>query len=300
MTWVIAACGSALFAGIVSILAKLGMRTIDSDVATAIRTGVVFVFSLLICAATGALGQIVSIDATALLLIVLSGFATGASWLCYFKALSVGDVNKVTPVDKSSIALSILLAIVFLGETSNLGIKLTGCALILIGTLLMIERRNVSSGEGLDSASRKGQRNGRGWLFYAILSAVFAALVAVISKLGFQNVDSNLGTAIRTVVVLVMAWGIVIARGKVQLVSGANRREMIFVLLSGVATGASWLCYFYAIQNGVVSAVVPIDKLSIVVSIAFSYFVLREPLSLKAVVGLCLIVSGTLLMTIFA
>lgn len=289
--WLFAACGSALFAGVVSILAKCGIRTIDSDVATAIRTLVVLVFAWLMAFMVGSVPTIGSISSHSMLFLVLSGAATGASWLCYFKALSLGDVNKVVPVDKTSAVLSILLAIVLLGETTNLAAKLVGSAIILVGTLRMIERKAESVGAGAQ------QR--RTWLVYAVLSAVFAALVAILSKVGFQDVESNLGTAIRTVVVLIMAWGIVIGRGKLGLVRGVNKRELVFVLLSGVATGASWLCYYYAIQNGVISVVVPIDKLSIVVSIAFSFFVLHEHLSRRALVGFIAIVAGTLLMVAF-
>lgn len=292
--WIIAACASALFAGIVSIFVKCGVRTTDSDVASAIRTSVVLVFAGAIALATGAMEGLASLSIEAVLFLVLSGLATGASWLCYFKALSLGDVNKVVPVDKASIALTMLFAVVFLGETSNLWAKLLSIILILAGTLLM----SISRGS-LREASRERQGT-HGWLFFALLSAVFAAFVAVLAKVGFQDIDSNLGTTIRTVVVLLMAWAVVAGKGKLKLVPSVKRSELGFIIASGIATGASWLCYFYAIQNGAVSVVVPIDKLSIVVSIAFSYFVLREPLARRALAGLFLIVCGTVLITAYS
>lgn len=286
MTWVAAAFASAFFAGITSILAKLGLSSTDSDIATAVRTCVVLVMAWLMAALVGSVGSVFSISPQALAFLLASGVATGASWLCYFRALSLGDVNKVTPVDKSSTALSILLAIVLLGEADHLLLKLVACAVILGGTFLMIERRR-----GTEPAA-----TGSSWLLYAVLSAVFAALVAILSKVGFADVESNLGTAIRTTVVLVMAWGIVAGKGKMGLVRSINRRELLFIVLSGLATGASWLCYFYAIQTGVVSAVVPIDKLSIVVTVAFSVLVLHEKMPARARAGLALIVAGTMAM----
>ena len=312
--WLIAAFGSAFFAGITAILVKCGVRTTDSDVATAVRTVVVLMFAWLMAFIVGSIPSIWNISAFSLCFLLLSGVATGASWLCYFKALSLGDVNKVIPIDKTSTVLTILLAIVLFGELDNLVLKLAGSAIILVGTFLMIERKPSipSSGEsGMDAALSPGEsvaysahRNksalGRSWFIYAVLSAVFAALVAILSKVGFQDVESNLGTAIRTVVVLIMAWAIVVGKGKLPLVKTINLRELGFVLLSGVATGASWLCYYCAIQNGLVSVVVPIDKLSIVVSVAFSSWVLHEHLSRKAFVGLLGIVAGTMLITVFA
>lgn len=289
MNWIAAAVASAFFAGITSILAKIGLGHTDSDIATAIRTAVVVVFAWLMAALVGSIPTLPSISPSSLGFLILSGIATGASWLCYFRALALGDVNKVAPVDKSSTALTILLAIVLLGEWSNVALRLVACALILTGTFLMIERKSNGTGESLSTETHS-------WLFYAVLSAVFAALVAILSKIGFADVESNLGTAIRTCVVLVMAWGIVLGKKKLPLVKGINRKELRFIVYSGLATGASWLCYFYAIQNGQVSVVVPIDKLSILVTIAFSYFTLHEKLTPKALGGLGLIVFGTLLM----
>lgn len=286
--WIAMAALSAFFAGVTSILAKCGIRKTDSDVATAIRTVVVLVFSWVMVLVVGSLPTITAISPRSLLFLVLSGLATGASWICYFKALSAGDVNKVVPIDKSSTILTVLFAIVVFHETNHLAVKLAGTALIAAGTLLMIEKK------------QGGQASGRPWLLYAVLSAVFAALTSILAKVGISGVESNLGTAIRTCVVLVMAWAIVLGKGKLPHVSAVDRRELSFICLSGVATGASWLCYYYAIQNGVVSVVVPIDKLSILVSIGFSALVFQERLSKKALLGLALIVAGTLAMAVFA
>ena len=287
--WILAAVCSALFAGLTSILAKCGIRKTDSDVATALRTVVVALFSWIMVAVVGSFSTISSISRTSLLFLVLSGLATGASWICYFKALSLGDVNKVVPIDKSSTVLTVLLAIVLFGETNNLAVKLTGTALLGAGVLLMIEKKQSAAGS-----------TSRAYLPYAVGAAVFAALTSILAKIGISGVESNLGTAIRTVVVLIMAWCIVFMKGKQTQVRSVDRRELLFIALSGVATGASWLCYYYAIQTGVVSVVVPIDKLSILVSIAFSRAVFGERLTRRAAVGLLLMVAGTLAMTLFA
>ncbi|MBO4352540.1 MAG: EamA family transporter [Eggerthellaceae bacterium] len=287
--WVAAACGSALFAGLVAVLGKLGVQTTDSDVATAVRTVVVLALSWAAAGLAGSIDTIGSLSATTWTFLILSGLATGASWICYFKALSLGDVNKVVPIDKSSAVLAALLAIVLFGETTNLAVKLVCIAAILAGTMLMIERKNVSPKTG-----------GRGWLAYAVLAALFAALTAILGKVGIDGVESNLGTAIRTCVVLAASWGIVAWKGKLRLVRQIDRRELAFLALSGLATGASWLCYYYAVQTGVVSVVVQIDKLSVLVSIAFAWLVLGEKLSLKAAIGLALLVVGTVVMTALA
>lgn len=285
--WLLMAILSAFFAGITSILAKCGIKKTDSDVATAVRTLVVLIFSWIMVFVVGSAGDIFNIETKSLLFLILSGLATGASWICYFKALSIGDVNKVVPVDKSSTVLSILLAIILFGETDGLVFKLIGTAVLAVGIFLMIEKRNTD------------QKSGSGkWFIYAALSAVFAALTSILAKIGITGVESNLGTAIRTCVIIVMAWIIVFAKGKRKQVRSIGKRELIFISLSGIATGASWLCYYYAVQNGPVSAVVPIDKLSIVVTIAFSYFVFKEKLSRKAFVGLCLMIAGTLAVTL--
>ena len=287
--WLIMAALSALFAGLTAILAKCGIKKTDSDVATALRTVVVLLFAWVMVFVVGSAGTVTEISAKSIIFLILSGLATGASWICYFKALSVGDVNKVVPVDKSSTVLTVLLAIILFGETERLAVKLIGTALLSVGVFLMIEKKKTEAKE-----------TKRIWLPYAIGSAVFAALTSILGKIGITDVESNLGTAIRTGVVLVMAWLIVFMKGKGSELKKLDRKELVFIALSGIATGASWLCYYYAIQNGVVSVVVPIDKLSVVVSVVFSWYVFKEKLSRKALAGLILIVVGTLAMAIWA
>lgn len=294
MDWILAAAASALFAGVTSILAKMGIEHTDSDVATAVRTTVVLAFSWLMAAISvgDVPAAVAAIAPRSYLFLGLSGLATGASWICYFAALAAGDVNKVVPIDKSSTALSVFLAIVLFGETGHLTVKLAATAAILAGTFLMIERK-----EAQGAAAPEG---GRRWLVLAVLSAVFAALTSVLAKVGIEHVDSSLATAVRTCFVLIMAWVIVAARGKLGLVRGIDRRELGFICASGVATGVSWLFYYYAVQAGQVSVVVQIDKLSILVSIAFARIVLGEHLSRRAAAGLALIVAATLAMTVWA
>lgn len=285
--WIVYAFGSAIFAGLTSILAKCGIRQTDSTVATAIRTIVVLAFSWLMVFVVGSQGQIGSIEGKTLIFLILSGLATGASWLCYFKALQIGDINKVVPIDKSSTVLTILLAFIFLHEEISLT-KAIAVVLIAIGTFMMIEKKDAKPQES----------KGKGWLFYAVGSAVFASLTAILGKVGISGVESNLGTAIRTVVVLIMAWVMVFATGKQGEIHKVPKNELGFICLSGLATGASWLCYYKALHDGLASVVVPIDKLSILVTIAFSYIVFHEHLSKKAAGGLILIVAGTLVMLI--
>lgn len=287
--WLTAAVFSAVFAALTAILAKCGIRKTDSDVATAIRTAVVLVFSWIMVFISGSAGSISQISAKSLIFLTLSGIATGASWICYFKALSLGDVNKVVPIDKSSTVLTVLLAIICFGETEHLAVKLIGTALLGVGTLLMVEKKQTEN-----SAS------GKGYLLYAVGSAVFAASTSILAKVGISGVESNLATAIRTAVVLVMAWLIVIIKGKLPQLKMLDKKELGFIALSGIATGGSWLCYYYAIQNGVVSVVVPIDKMSLLPTVIFSYFVFKEKLSKKAAIGLALMLAGTLAMAIFA
>ena len=285
--WILYAFGSALFAGATSILAKIGIEDVDSHVATALRTIVVLIFSWLMVLVTGTLSGIKDISGHTLLFLVLSGLATGASWLCYFHALQKGDINKVVPIDKSSTILTILLALIFLHE--GLSWAKAGCVcLIGVGTMMMITRKEVS----IDNSGKDGS-----WLIYAVLSAVFASLTAILGKIGISGVDSNLGTAIRTTVVLVMAWLMVFMKGKQHEVRQIEKKELLFIGLSGIATGASWLCYYRALQEGPASVVVPIDKLSILVTIAFSWIVFYEKLTRKSAVGVVLITVGTVLMT---
>ena len=288
MMWLLYAVGSAFFAGVTSILAKCGIRKTDSTVATAIRTVVILVFSWLIVFLIGAQSGISSIDGKTLVFLILSGAATGASWLCYFRALQIGDINKVVPIDKSSTVLTILLALIFLHEGLSFP-KLLAVVVITVGILLMIEKKDVET----PSQSGKGS-----WFFYACGSAFFASLTAILGKIGISGVESNLGTAIRTTVVLVMAWMMVFVTGKQKELRGIPRKELFYICCSGIATGASWLCYYHALQDGPASVVAPIDKLSVLVTVAFSYFVFGEKLSRKAGVGLALLTGGTVVMAL--
>lgn len=286
--WLLYAVGSAFFAGVTSILAKCGIRKTDSTVATAIRTVVILVFSWLIVFLIGAQSGISSIDGKTLVFLILSGAATGASWLCYFRALQIGDINKVVPIDKSSTVLTILLALIFLHEGLSFP-KLLAVVVITVGILLMIEKKDVKT----PSQSGKGS-----WFLYACGSAFFASLTAILGKIGISGVESNLGTAIRTTVVLVMAWMMVFVTGKQKELRGIPRKELFYICCSGIATGASWLCYYHALQDGPASVVAPIDKLSVLVTVAFSYFVFGEKLSRKAGVGLALLTGGTVVMAL--
>lgn len=286
--WIVYAVGSSFFAGITAILAKCGIRNADSDVATAIRTAVVLVFSWVMVAVTGCFSQITQIDGKTLLFLVLSGLATGASWMCYFRALQMGDINKVVPIDKSSTVLTILLALVFLQEGLSVG-KFISVILIGVGTMLMITRKET---EGQEKNEKKS------WLLYAVLSAVFASLTAILGKVGIEGINSNLGTAIRTTVVLAMAWLMVFVQGKQDKVSQIEKGELGFISVSGLATGASWLCYYRALQEGPASVVVPVDKLSMLVTIAFSWIVFHEKLTAKAAVGVVMITAGTILLAV--
>ena len=286
--WIMFAFGSAAFAGLTSILAKCGIKKTDSTAATAIRTIAVLAFSWLMVFIVGSQSEITSISLKSWVFLILSGIATGASWLCYFKALSLGDINKVVPIDKSSTVLTIILALIFFGEEIT-PVKLAAIVLIAVGTFLMIQKKETKASSG-----EKGKS--AGWLIYALLSAVFASLTSILGKIGIDNVESNLGTAIRTAVVLLMAWMMVFITNKQSSVKQIDKKELCFILVSGVATGASWLCYYKALQDGPASVVVPIDKLSILVTVAFSYIVFKEKLSVKSLVGLIMIVAGTLMM----
>lgn len=282
MLWLLFAVFSAFFAGVTAILAKIGVKNTDSTVATAIRTVVILLFSWLLVFLTGAQKSLSLVDGKTLLFLILSGLSTGASWLFYFKALVNGDVNKVAPIDKSSTILTILLAFVLLGEPITLG-KGAGIIVMGIGTALMLERRDIG----------QNRAKGKSWLLYAVLSAVFASLTAILGKIGIAQIESNLGTAIRTIVVLLMAWVMVFVTRKHGEIRHIDRKSWLFICLSGVTTGLSWLCYYRALQDGQASVVVPIDKLSIVVTIAFSGFFLKERLTKKSLLGLLLIVAGT-------
>lgn len=280
--WLFFALGSAFFAGITAVLAKIGIENVNSTLATALRTVVVLAFSWLMVFVVGSQGGIAQISGTTLLFLVLSGLSTGASWLCYFKALQLGDVNKVAPIDKSSTVLTILLAFIFLGEPVSIPQAL-GVVGIGVGTLLMIAKKEVED----------GKPHSKAWLVYAFLSAVFASLTSIFGKIGVENVESNLGTAIRTIVVLVMAWVMLFVTGEQKGIRSIGKKSWVFLFLSGITTGLSWLCYYRALQDGPASVVVPIDKLSILVTIVFSWIVLKEKLTPKAAVGLVLILAGT-------
>ena len=284
--WILFAFGSGFFAGITSVLAKCGIKQTDSNLATATRTVVVLVMAFLMTLVVGSLNTISSITAKSWIFLVLSGLSTGASWLCYFKALQNGDINKVVPVDKSSTVIAMLMAFVFLHEKLT-WIKALCMAAVAAGTYLMIEKKDVSQKD-----------NKRVWLFYAVLSALFAAATSILGKIGIDGVESNLGTFIRTCVVLVMAWLVVLVTRSGKNIKFVPLKELIFILLSGLATGASWLCYFKALKDGPASVVIPIDKLSILVTVAFSYVFFKEKLTAKAFVGLNLITVGTLCMLI--
>lgn len=283
--WLLYAVGSALFAGLTSILAKCGIRKTDSTVATAIRTIIVLIFAWVMVFVVGSQGTIASIPARSLAFLGLSGLATGVSWLCYFYALQRGPIDKVVPIDKSSTVMTILLAALLLGESVTLT-RGIGVVLIAVGTFLMIEKNG-----GV-------QKEENGWMLAAFGSAIFAALTSILGKVGITGVESNLGTALRTGVVLIMAWVMVFVQGKQGQVKAVPKNELGFICLSGLATGASWLCYYKALQLGPASLVAPIDKLSILVTVLFSYIVFHERLSRKALTGLAVLVAGTLVMLV--
>ena len=292
--WLLYAFLSALFAGLTSILAKCGIKKTDSGVATAIRTIVVLIFSWIMVFIVGAQGEIGSITMKTWIFLILSGLATGASWICYFRALQIGDVNKVVPIDKSSTILSILLAVILFRESISIQ-KMIFVIMIAVGTFLMITKKKAAIQK---NPERKAKWQGS-WLVYAVLSAVFASLTSILGKIGVEGIHSNLGTAIRTVVVLIMAWVVVFVTGKQATVKNIEKKEMGFICLSGLATGASWLCYYTALKAGVASVVISVDKLSMLIAIAFSYLVFKEKLTGKALAGLALITAGTLLMVVF-
>lgn len=286
--WLLYAFASAVFAGITAILAKIGIKNTDSNLATAIRTVVILIFSWLMVFIAGSQNMLSAINSRTLLFLVLSGLATGASWLCYFRALQLGDVNKVTPIDKSGIILTMLLAFLILGEPITV-FKAVSMIAIGTGTYLMIEfKKNMESKAGKNIK----------WMVYAVFSAVFASLTAILGKIGIEGIESNLGTAIRTVVVLLMAWLVVFVLKKQDGLKRIDKKSWIFICLSGITTGLSWLCYYKALQEGQASIVVPIDKLSIVVTVGFSYIFLKERLTVKSLTGLVLVVAGTLLLLV--
>ena len=290
--WILLAFASAFFAGLTSILAKCGIKRTPSETATAIRTGVVLAFAWIMVFIVGSQSTITDISVKSWVFLILSGLATGGSWLCYFRALSIGDVNKVVPIDKSSTVLTMLLAFILFPDTEKLtAVKAVAMVLIAVGTYMMIEKKK-------QEANGAEAKSSNSYLVWALASALFASMTSILGKMGIDGVESNLGTAIRTAVVLLMAWTVVLVTGKAGTVKAIPRRELGFICLSGLATGASWLCFYRALQDGLASVVVPIDKLSILVSIGFSRVVFKERLSRKAAVGLAIIVVGTLMMVI--
>ena len=284
--WIGLACLSALFAGVTAVLAKIGLKNVDSSLATALRTIIVLIFSWIMVLFAGTQEQLKYIDSNTVLVLCFSGIATGLSWLCYFKALQLGDVNKVTPIDKSSTILTMLLAFIFFDEKITM-LKIISMIIMSLGTYMMIEKKQVVN-----------KVTNNHWLLFALASALFASLTAIIAKIAMLNIDSNLGTFIRTAVVLIMAWGIVFYQQRYHTIKEITKKNWLFLFSSGITTGLSWICYYKALQLGEASIVVPIDKLSIIVTIIFSYFVLKESLSKKAVAGLILIVAGTMLLLI--
>ena len=286
--WLLYAVGSSFFAGITAILVKIGVEDTDSHLLTALRTIVVLIFSWIMVFVVGSQGTISEVSPKTLLFLCASGITTGASWICYFHALQIGDVNKVVPIDKSSVVLTILLGVLFLGEPMSVS---KGICVILIaaGTYLMIEKKQ---------GTEEGKKKSKSAILYALLSAVFASLTALLSKIGIVGIESNLGTAIRTIIVLIMAWLIVLAGGKQKQIRDVSRKSWTFIILSGIATGLSWLCYYRALQDGPISVVLPIDKLSILISIAFAYIIFKERLTRRSGLGLAMIVAGTLVMVV--
>lgn len=295
--WLLFAFGSAFFAGVTAILAKIGIKNTDSNVATAIRSIVILIFSWIMVFIVGSFNTISSISPNTFIFLILSGLATGLSWLCYFKALQIGDVNKVTPIDKSSTVLTMILAFLVLNEPITLT-KFIGMIGIGVGTYMMIVKKDLGDSSGVTKSDVETSIKGKSWLFYALLSAAFASLTSVLGKIGITGIESNLGTAIRTIVVLIMAWVVVFVTKKQGDVKNIDKTSWIFIILSGITTGLSWLCYYRALQDGPASIVVPIDKLSILFTISFSYIFLKEKLNTKSFIGLIIIIIGTLTLLI--
>lgn len=281
--WILYAFGSAFFAGITAVLAKCGIHDTNSHVATALRTIVVLIFSWIMVFIVGSFHEIANLSYQAILFLVLSGLSTGASWLCYFRALQLGNINKVAAIDKTSVVLTMILSFILFHETVDI-YKIIGMILMMTGTFLMLEKKETS------------QKEDNHWFIYAVLSVVFASLTTILGKVGISHIESNLGTAIRTSVVLVMAWVVVFATNAQNSVKEVPKHELIYIFLSGIATGTSWLCFYRALQIRPASLVTPIDKLSILVTVLFSYIVFHEKLNLKSFIGLMMIVAGTLIM----
>lgn len=288
--WLILAFLSAVFAAMSTVLAKLGEKDIDSTFATFLRTGVVLVFSWMIVFMTGTVSQIGQIEKSAWIFLVLSGLATGGSWLCYFRALQLGNAGSVAAVDKTSTVLTVILAFIIFDEKVT-AVRIGAIVLMLAGALLVA----YDGGKNRNSDNKSVKRQ---WILYAALSAVFAALTSVLAKLGIKGLDSNLATAVRTVVVLAMSGMMIPIKSRGKQLAVPKGKQALTLVLSGVATGGSWLCYFNALQTGQASVVVPVDKLSIVLIAVFSRLFLKEKLSAYTVAGLAAVTVGTLLMLV--
>jgi len=287
--WFLYAIGAAIFAGLTTVLAKIGVKEVDSHLATAIRTMVVIVFSWGIVFFVGSQDGIRHIGGVTWVFLILSGLATGGAWLCRFRALKLGNVNKVTPITKTSTILTMILAFIFLREPLGL-VTVIGMIMMGTGTWLMLELKKGAAAEN---------SSGKGWLFYAALSAIFASLVAILGSVGVADMDANLWTAIRTVVVAVLSWVMVYTTGGPKGIKNINTKSWVFLVLSGVATGMSWIFFYHALQIGNASLVVPIDQLSILITMGFAGWFLGEKFSRQSLIGLALLATGILLPAIW-
>lgn len=288
---IILALLAALFASFTAILAKIGIEKVDSNLATAVRTVVVVIMAYLMVAITGQTDSIFNISMKSYIFLILSGLTTGMSWLCFFKAIQIGDVSKVVPIDKASVVLTILLSFIILGEPAT-AFVVSGGIIISIGTFVLIGKEKKN-----DRKKKKGF-NTKSYIFLAVLSAVFAALTNILAKIGIEDVDSNVATFIRTVVIILFAWGIVFFQGTFKELKNISKKSYLFLLLSGAATGLSWLCYFAALALGKVSIVNPIDKFSVVLTMVLSFIILKEKPTKNTIAGAILITIGTALLII--
>jgi bacterial/archaeal transporter family protein len=286
---IILALLAALFASFTAILAKIGIEDVDSNLATAVRTIVVVIMAYLMVVITGQTGNIMAVSAKSFIFLVLSGLTTGLSWLAFFKAIQIGDVSKVVPIDKASVVLTILLSFLVLREPATMPV-VAGGVIISIGTFVLIGKDKKKK------TQRKKVFNTKSYIFLAIMSAVFAALTNILAKIGIEDVDSNVATFIRTVVIILFAWGIVFFQGTVKELKKISKKSYIFLILSGAATGFSWLCYFAALAIGKVSIVNPIDKFSVVLTMILSFIILKEKPTKSTVTGAVLITIGTALL----
>ena len=282
MMSIILALLAAVFAAFTSILAKIGIQKVNSNLATAIRTIVVLLMAFIIVVVTDQLDAIFDVTSKALIFFILSGITTGLSWLCFFKALQIGDVSKVVPIDKSSVVITIILSFIILREPVTLFVVIGG-VLITIGTFVLIGRAKKKEKVSISQS----------YILLAILAAIFAALTSILAKIGIENVDPNVATFIRTIVIILFAWGIVIFQGTQKEIKNISRKSMLFLILSGAATGLSWLCYFAAIAIGKVSVVAPIDKFSVVITMLLSFMILKEKPTKNTVLGGIIITIGT-------